>query len=138
MNIFFLSLVPSLCASYYYDKHVGKILLEIAQMMCTIAAIKEKGDKAILYKPTHRNHPVTLWVGKNRENWLWVHSLADALHEEFKYRQGKPHKSYEKVLYVRKLKIEDILLRVPLERSLYQCLINIRWKTQSNHIGIII
>jgi hypothetical protein len=114
MNIFFLSLVPEICATYYYDKHVGKILLEIAQMMCSIARSLGKGEGSLLYKSTHRNHPVTLWVGRNKENWLWTLKLADALHSEFKYRYGKSHKSYEKVIYIKTLHIDEELPDEPL------------------------
>ena len=34
MNIFILSLCPYLCAIYHCDKHVVKMILETAQMLC--------------------------------------------------------------------------------------------------------
>ena len=35
MNIFYLHEDPKVAASYFYDKHKVKMILECAQMLCT-------------------------------------------------------------------------------------------------------
>lgn len=86
------------CARCYYDTHVNKIILEIAQMLSTVIRLMEPYiiitdvDNATtcsrLYKSTHANHPMTKWVGKSRENFEWAVSLAHALNDEWVYRYG--------------------------------------------------
>ena len=97
MNLFILSLIHAECAAYMIDKHVHKILLEAVQMLCSAFRILEP-NKTIegLYKMAHKNHPVTIWCRTSRENYIWTLDLIDALHEEWRFRQGhsKVHKSY--------------------------------------------
>lgn len=95
MNIFALDKNPLLCAKYHCDDHVIKMILEHAQMMCT--AIIAHGGKAP-YKPTHRNHPCTLWVMKSASNFQWLQTLNYWLNEEFKIRNTttKDHLAYTK------------------------------------------
>lgn len=104
MNIFFLSLNVKLCAQAYYDKHVGKILLEIAQMLSTaIRLLSDCYDSDKIYRRTHDNHPMAIWVRSYQENWQWTLQLAIALHEEWCYRFQKTHKSYQVIEYISKL-----------------------------------
>lgn len=35
MNIFILSLITKLCAEYHADKHVVKLIIELAQLLCS-------------------------------------------------------------------------------------------------------
>lgn len=61
MNIFVLDYNPERAAEYHCDKHVIKMILESAQMLCT--AINEiVGIQITLYKSTHKNHSCSLWV----------------------------------------------------------------------------
>lgn len=81
------------------DKHVSKILLEAIQMLCTaIRLIDPSGNHEGLYRPTHANHPVSIWVRESRENFEWTLDLVEALHAEWKFRYQHPeekhHKSY--------------------------------------------
>lgn len=89
MNIFILDQSPHTAGRYHADKHVPKMILESAQMLCTVLG----GP----YKPTHKNHPCTLWVAESRQNaeWLWL--LADTLNCEFKERfnHTQNHKSWD-------------------------------------------
>lgn len=86
MNIFVLDANHMLAAKYQCDKHVVKMILETAQMLSTI-----NGGP---YKPTHANHPCTVWARESTSNyyWLWLHGLA--LCAEYKARYGKRHKCH--------------------------------------------
>ena len=92
MNIFILDRDIRRCARYHADQHVVKMILESAQMLCTV--VNEAGGKAP-YKTTHVHHPCTLWTGQSLSNWLWLQKLAMALNDEYRYRYGasKDHKS---------------------------------------------
>lgn len=110
MNIFILSLNPKRCAKYYYDKHVHKIITEIAQMMSTAIRLVLKHkyyDSDKIFKITHVNHPVSVWLRSSNGNWNWTMQLAQELHKEWKYRYGhsqdRIHKSYAKIIYIKKL-----------------------------------
>lgn len=75
---------PYIAAMEMDDKRVNKMVLESAQMICTI-----KGDTC--YRPVHQNNPTTHWCASNF-NWLvhWHHALAG----EYYYRTGRMHKSF--------------------------------------------
>ena len=92
MNIFALSDDPYEAAEFMHDKHVVKMTLESAQLLC--AALAAKGG-VVPYKTTHKNHPSTLWTGENLANWYWLHEHCFALNNEFKHRfSGADHKSW--------------------------------------------
>jgi hypothetical protein len=96
MNIFYLDRDPELAAKAHCDKHVVKMILESAQILCTV--INEKaGYQVTPYKTTHRNHPCTLWAGTNKANAYWLVNLTKALDEEFRRRFNHQvsHKSYQ-------------------------------------------
>ena len=42
MNIFYLHEDPKVAASYFYDKHKVKMILECAQMLCTAHHVYDK------------------------------------------------------------------------------------------------
>jgi len=108
MNLFILSLIPKEIAEYMMDKHVSKILLEAVQMICSAKRILDPEDvvNEQLYKMAHKNHPVTIWCRKSKENFLWTLELIDALHNEWKFRYNHPenkiHKSYSIAQMIRK------------------------------------
>lgn len=94
MNLFFLSLLVDECARSYVDKHL-KILIEAAQMLS--AAHHEAGDAAQaaawaadkrIYRRTHANHPMAVWVRAHRANYRWTVALALALADEYFHRYG--------------------------------------------------
>ena len=93
MNIFVLDLDPVKAAQYHADKHVGKMILESAQLLCTTHHVLRSGFENIPYKETHKNHPCAKWIRESRGNYEWVCMLALELGEEFKKRFGKKHKS---------------------------------------------
>ena len=90
MNIFVLDKNPQNAAIMMCDKHVVKMIVETAQMMCTVIA--SQGHETP-YRPTHKNHPCTLWAGKSRGNWNWLIDHGMALCREYTHRYGKIHKT---------------------------------------------
>ena len=100
MNLFILSLLQKEIAEGMMDKHVNKILLEAVQMLCCAKRLLEPSDpiNEQLYKISHKNHPVSIWCRKSRQNFVWVLELVEALHNEWRYRYNHPnttfHKSY--------------------------------------------
>lgn len=86
MNIFILDTDIDTCARYHCDQHVGKMILESTQILCT--ALNKKGIKTP-YRSTHMNHPSVLWAGQSHDNFLWLVSLAYALNKEFCWRHDR-------------------------------------------------
>lgn len=107
MNIFVLDTDIRTCARYHADPHVVKMILESAQMLCTV--LIENGVQAP-YRPTHRRHPCTLWAGRSLSNWIWLQGLALALNREFTYRFGKDrdHASAQVVMKLPRPPIPDV------------------------------
>ena len=106
MNIFILDKNIKKCAQYHCDKHVGKMILESAQMLST--AVRLAGDD-IGYKVTHQNHPCMVWTRKSLSNWIWLQNLARALNKEYRFRFDKSinHKSYDLIQSLPLPKIQD-------------------------------
>ena len=94
MNIFALDIDPKKAAQYHNDRHVCKMLLESAQLLCS--AHHMTGGTAP-YKLTHQNHPSSLWCRETKENYLWLYELAENLCAEYTFRTGKVHKTAEKI-----------------------------------------
>lgn len=126
MNLFVLDNDLDKCAEYHVDKHVVKMILEAAQILCTnmwidtyLGSVPRKLTKeenaelselrkswksvsmeqrTIPYLPTMQNHPCTIWARESLDNFYWTHNYANALNEEYCYRYGKRHKSVENVI----------------------------------------
>lgn len=94
MNIFILDKNIEKCAQYHCDSHVVKMILESAQILCTV--LWQTGTAAP-YRPTHLKHPCVIWAGESLANWLWLKELGSALNKEYQYRFNKScnHKSYD-------------------------------------------
>lgn len=91
MNIFYLHNNPQKAATYMYNKHVVKMILESAQLLCT-AHIMLDGDNAnVPYKMTHKNHPSAIWTRESLPNYFWVYEHMIALGKEYTKRYGKQH-----------------------------------------------
>ena len=56
MNIFAVDESPKASAQDLCDAHVVKMILESAQILCTVHDLHGKW-KDWMYKPTHRHHP---------------------------------------------------------------------------------
>ena len=98
MNIFYLDKCPVRAAKYQYNKHVVKMILESAQMLCTAHHVYgDPEQKAnVPYKQAHLNHPSTLWTRKNKRNYMWLYHHMMALGDEYTKRYGKIHLSITK------------------------------------------
>lgn len=95
MNIFYLHKSPELSAQAMHNKHIVKMILESAQMLCT-AHHELDGEKVCsnsLYKSTHKNHPSAKWVRESKQNYSWLYQHMLALGFEYTKRYGKLHKS---------------------------------------------
>ena len=103
MNVFFLDENPVLAAQYQCDKHVVKMILESAQLLCTSHWELDTGvqntDEVKFYRATHKNHPCSIWVRENRCNYHWLSQHAIALCMEYTYRYGKKHASFDTIMY---------------------------------------
>ena len=94
MNIFVLDTDPKKCAQYHVDKHVVKMILETAQLLCGCHHVTES-QYEIPYKLSHKNHPCSIWVRQCIENYIWLCDLGLELCAEYTYRYGKRHKSQD-------------------------------------------
>jgi hypothetical protein len=117
MNIFFLDQDPQTCAEMHHDKHVVKMILETAQLLCTAHRVidgqhyidQSSGRKIqrwkmntpamedSLYKATHVNHPSNVWARQSRDNYVWLYDLFICLCKEYTHRYGKTHATYTKL-----------------------------------------
>jgi|TARA_R110002012_G_scaffold321050_1_gene547221 hypothetical protein len=124
MNIFILDDDIDKCAEYHVDKHIVKMPLEAAQMLCTnhwinkylghiprkleshewqvIKEAKTNKVRDFPYLPTMYNHPCTIWARQSLDNYEWLYCYALALNDEYGYRYGKSHKS-----------VQEVVLRLP-------------------------
>jgi hypothetical protein len=95
MNIFYLDRDPIKAAQVQYNKHVVKMILESAQMLCTAhhhyAELLSQDDSYIPYKKAHYNHPSTIWCRENSEQYLWLYNHMIALGNEYTKRYNKIH-----------------------------------------------
>lgn len=91
MNIFYLIHDVHECAQHMVDRHVVKMILEYAQLLCTAHRVLSNKDLSEMYKVTHKNHPSAKWVRESDENYKWLYSMFVALLEEYTYRYGKIH-----------------------------------------------
>lgn len=117
MNIFVLDENPMIAANYHCDKHVNKMILETAQMLCsnyyTLNSIHSKKEIEfnedrldIIFDRFPRkntdnttqpygigfyNHPCTKWLGKSSKNFEWGLQLGLSLTVEYTERYSKIH-----------------------------------------------
>ena len=91
MNIFYLSTDPEKAAKYMYNKHVVKMILESAQLLCTAHVISDGENADVPYKVTHKNHPSAIWARESTSNYKWLYNHMIALGEEYTRRYGKKH-----------------------------------------------
>jgi hypothetical protein len=94
MNIFYLDEDPKIAAQMMCNKHVVKMILESAQMLCTTHRVLDDVDMIEgehLYKMAHKNHPSTIWVRSSWENYMWLYEHMVALMQEYTHRYDKHH-----------------------------------------------
>ena len=93
MNIFYLNSDPKKAAVIQYNKHVVKMILESAQMLCTAHHCYGSSEQKvnIPYKQAHLNHPSTVWARKSKSTYMWLYDHMIALGKEYTKRYGKEH-----------------------------------------------
>ena len=120
MNIFYLDKDPVVAAQMSCDKHVVKMILESAQMLCTAKRVLDgteytdltKNGRKIkrwrlensnleqtIYKAGWLGHPSTQWVMASAYNYIWLYKHMMALNEEYKlrYNHTKDHLCIQKL-----------------------------------------
>lgn len=117
MNIFILHGSPVLSAQLQCNKHVVKMILETAQLLSTAHRMLDgqlfidssSGRKAkrwrladeqldaVLYKATHANHPSAVWARESAQNYMWLYEHFKALSDEYEFRYGKVHATWQKL-----------------------------------------
>jgi len=127
MNIFVLSQDPQEAARFHCNKHVVKMILESAQMLCTahwLHLLESKGkrlsdfkrvrdaqqwlfentprEKQPPWKMSHVRHPCTIWTCDNISNYTWHLKLCESLLTEYKRRYKRNHKSEDVAKWLRK------------------------------------
>ena len=120
MNIFVLDKDPIIAAKMACDKHIVKMILESAQMLCTAKRVTDgtlyidktkngrdikrwrlpnTNEEAIIYKAGWLGHPSTKWVLESAYNYVWLYRHFKALNDEFmeRFPKNKPlgHKSFQ-------------------------------------------
>lgn len=116
MQIYYTDSDPAKCAANLPDGLTGKILLEVAQILCTVC--HQHGIDAP-YKATHANHPLVKWANESMDNWFWLRNYGLYLEMEWSIAYHdtyiKRHKSAD---VIRELKnpqftIEQVLPTEP-------------------------
>ena len=133
MNIFYVDKHPVKAAEQMCDKHIVKMILESAQLLCTCHRVQdgtEYYDKTangrkikrwrhpndnlepILYKAGWVKHPSTLWLFESAYNYIWLYKHMMALNEEYKkrYNHNKDHLTIQKL---------GAILKFPPTNALY-------------------
>ena len=103
MNIFLLNVDPAQCARDHCDKHVVKMIVESAQMLCTahhVIGNKDFCKEYDLYRPTHINHPQNIWIREHSANYHFLYDLFLALGDEYTRRYGRTHKTIQRLGYI--------------------------------------
>ena len=115
MNIFFLDENPTMSARYHVDKHVVKMILETAQLLCSVHHVTDQVTLQVPYKLSHKNHPCAVWSRQSLSNYLYLCELGLELGKEYTHRYGKRHKSIEVINWciVNKPNIPDIGFTTP-------------------------
>jgi hypothetical protein len=118
MNLFRIDNDPAVTASQLADRHVRKMVLEGAQILCTAVRLvvpMHLYDRAELYKVAHKHHPVTRYcTSRAGARDVLAHSLA--LADEYRFRWSKQHAS-EAVL-IRAALFIDFLPEIDIDNNL--------------------
>lgn len=114
MNIFFVDRDPVVAAQMLCDKHVVKMILESAQMLCTAHRVLDgveseartksgrrqkvwnfpdsiSQQQKLLYKAAYVNHPCTVWVRYSEQTYTWLLTHFCQMLQEYKLRYNKEH-----------------------------------------------
>jgi hypothetical protein len=79
------------------DRHVVKMILESAQMLCGTFHVQ---GLLAPYKKTHENHPCSKWVRESHMNYEWILSHSKSLCSEYTRRYNKSHKTHSIIEWI--------------------------------------
>lgn len=99
MNIFILDEnIPDIPV-HMSDQHIVKMLLETAQILCSVHHLSNPDRDDIPYRLTHAKHPCVLWAMESIENYTYLCFLGSCIACEYSFRFPlRTHKSAE-VIY---------------------------------------
>lgn len=100
MNIFVTNTDPEIAAYEMCDIHNRKMICESAQMLSTAHHMLDSEPNDSLYKPTHKNHPCSIWVRQSKQNYMWLYSHYKTLCELFYEYRGKVHLTDKKLSHI--------------------------------------
>lgn len=123
MNIFVLHEDPYVAASWAIAKHVVKMPLESAQMLCTAHRVLDGEEYTelspggrnmkrwrlpddrdeVLYKAAYVNHPCSVWMRESSGNYEWAIDHWCGQLDEYTRRYGKEHKSGQMLPWLAKV-----------------------------------
>lgn len=92
MQIFMLDENPRIAARAHCDKHVVKMIIETAQILC---CCHERIVVPFSRTKAQYNHTMCRWVRESVENYLWLVELGIYLCKEYTHRYGKRHKTQD-------------------------------------------
>ena len=97
MNIFHLDHDPLEASRFHCDKHVCKMIVETAQMLCTTHRLLDPqwAEEMNMMKAGFVNNPMTILVRTYVANYHWTFKLFQGLLDEYEFRYGKIHKCQE-------------------------------------------
>lgn len=119
MNIFFIDKDPEIAAKAMADKHIVKMILETAQILCTahrvidgtpythtsakgrkIKRYKHPSHDNVLYQSAYYNHPCNVWVRQSVDNYNWTYRHFANLCYQYRQRFNRVHKAEKQLLMV--------------------------------------
>ena len=92
MNIFVLDSDPQKIAQFHNDKHVIKMILETAQLLCSAHHVLSPSPH-IPYKLAFKNHPCAIWTRYSKANYSFLAQIGLHLCQEYSFRYQKIHKT---------------------------------------------
>lgn len=102
MNIFILDKDPKKIAEYHNNKHVVRMIYEGVVMLGFAHQYSRNDDiknPSIGYKsPRHYNHPCSVWVRQDLNNYMFLYEIIENLNTEWNNRfhdNFRIHKSLE-------------------------------------------
>jgi hypothetical protein len=90
LNVFVLDEDPERAARAQCDRHVVKMTLETAQLLCTVARLTGLDAP---YRVTHASHPCVAWARASADNYAWLAMHGLALADEYERRYRRVHAS---------------------------------------------
>jgi hypothetical protein len=124
MNIFYLDHDQEKAARMHCDIHVNKMIIETAQLLSSAHHIANSDVKEKVYKLTHKNHTSAVWTRASKDNYIWLLGLLKALISEFHVRNGKNHKTEERLEFLEKIPaLPDMPFTQPTQSmpDIYRC-----------------